>query len=417
MGIIGITSTAFRINVINYLMTKKLLSGIAIYLLSSAVFAETNLWERVELGGFARVVAGHLDESSATFEGYSNSISLSQQSLIAIQADVSISDTLSLSGQLLGHSSDERESGLEWLYLSYKPNQQWQFKLGKLRTPFFRYTDVIDVGYAYPWISPPQQVYSGFLFSNYEGVSTAYSFSVQDTNFDVEAYYGTYSGKFSRAGENIDIDVDEIKGAIVTLNRGNLNVRAAVTQSSDFFADFPGFDDFINILEFSGFNESADSLKFDGNATGYQASISYDTLDYFVSAEWVKIASDLFVVPQADAYYLTVGRNFYPFQVHLTYSTSSSSYKELENTIPIGISPQVDQLSFAYEQIVGGLPLFSLDSFTLGGRWDFHQNMSAKAEISILNGEPDENSYFDDFTDPSFNREAILYQVAIEWVF
>ncbi|MBF7074400.1 hypothetical protein ISG33_13420 [Glaciecola sp. MH2013] len=393
-------------------------------LVSSLLFAQHSfarasdeLSERFEFNGFARVVAGYLDESSATFQDYGNDIDLSQQSLIALQGEFRISDALSISSQLLAHSSAERDSGVEWLYLTYQPNNNWRFKLGKLRTPFFRYSDTIDVGFAYPWISPPQQVYSGFLFSNYEGVTGSYLFSYGGVNFDLEAYYGRYDGEITREDERVDLEADEIKGLIFSASKGNLTARISATQSSDFFADVPAFTQFSEILERAGFTENAESLRFNGKVTGYQANINYDTLDYFLAAEWTRIRSDLLVVPQVDAYYFTAGYNFYPFQIHASYSTSDTNNIVPVNQIPPGVSPQLDQISFVYEQITGNLPEYDLDSVTLGARWDFLHNMSAKAEITVLDGEPGQRSFYSEIADPSFDRKATLYQVAIEWVF
>ena len=59
------------------------------------------------------------------------------------------------------------ESGLEWLYLTYTPTTNLQIKIGKLRTPFFTMSDFSDVGFAYPWINPPQQVYDTYLFKTF----------------------------------------------------------------------------------------------------------------------------------------------------------------------------------------------------------------------------------------------------------
>jgi hypothetical protein len=383
--------------------------------LPSTAFADIS--DRIEISGFGRLIGGYLDDSDAKYEGYSNHLSFSQQSLFALQGDLEISETLSISAQLLAHSSSERDSGIEWLYLSYQPNQNWQFKAGKLRTSFFRFSDIIDVGFAYPWISPPQQVYSGFLFSNYEGVSATYRINANDINFDIEAYYGVYEGEFDREDEQVPIDVDEIKGIILNLSKGNLSFRASATQSSDFYADVPLFTQFSDALEFAGYKENADSLRFNGKAVGYQASINYDDLDYFFGAEWVKIASDLFVVPEVDAYYLTAGYNFYPFQFHASYSASQTSYNTAENLIPKGVDSGLDQLSFAYDQITQNLPLYDLDSVSIGFRWDFRHNMSAKADVTFLDGKPGESSFFTEINDPNFDRKATLYQIGLEWVF
>jgi len=380
-------------------------------------FASDSLSERIEFSGFARVIGGYLDDDRASYDAYSSSLDFSQQSLFALQSEFTFTDKLSVSGQLLAHSSDERESGLEWLYINYEPTQNWRFKLGKIRTPFFRYSDIIDVGFTYPWITPPQQVYSGFLFSNYEGLTATYRLSIDSVNLEFEAYKGSYEGEFSRAGEEVDISVDEIQGLIFTLNRGNLNARATIFESSDFFADVPEFTQFANALENAGFRENAESLRFNGKVRGYQTSINYDTLDYFVSAEWVKIASDLLVVPQLESYYVSAGYNFHPFQIHITYASSNSSYDTAQNLIPKGVDPQLDQLSFVYDQVTGNLPLYNLNSVTLGARWDFRHNMAAKAEVTFLDGKPGENSYFSEIIDSDFDRKAALYQFGVEWIF
>ena len=391
--------------------------GAILVLYTSLVPAtHADLADRVEFSGFARLVSGYLDTNKASYEGYSNSLSFSQQSLVALQSDITLSDTVSVSAQLLGHTGNKRESGLEWMYFSYQPSQHWQFKIGKLRTPFFRYSDVVDVGFAYPWISPPQQVYSAFLFSNYEGLSSSYSNSIGPFNVEIEGYYGSYDGDIKTPSGKV-LFKDEIVGLIFNINKGNFNARVSSIQSSDLNADVPGFAELAAALDQAGFPKNADSLRFDQGAKAYQANINYDTLDYFVAAEWVKITSKVLAVPNLDAYYVTAGYNFAPFQAHITYSVSRGSYSIEENTIPVGVSANLDQLSFTYDRIVEALPLDELDAVTLGLRWDFQHNFAAKAEITFLNGKLNQNSFYSSITDASFNREATLYQIGVEWVF
>jgi hypothetical protein len=380
-------------------------------------FASSDLSDRVEFSGFGRLIGGYLDENSANYDGYSDDLSFSQQSLFALQTDVTITETLSMSAQLLAHSSEKRESGIEWLYLSYEPSQNWRFKLGKLRTPFFRYSDVIDVGFAYPWILPPQQIYSGYLFSNYKGGSATYISNVDDLNFEFEAYYGKYEGDLNQDDNKVAIDVNGIFGAIFSINNGNFSARFSTFKSSDFSVDVPELTQFSNALESAGFIQNAESLRFDGSAMVYQASLNYDNLDYFFAAEGMKIVSDLLAVPKIDAYYFTAGYNFHPFQAHVTYSVSSSSYSTSDNLIPKGVNQQLDQLSFGYDQIIGSLPALSLNSLSLGLRWDFTRSIAAKAEITFLDGKPGVNSFYNNISDTGFNGKATLYQIGLEWVF
>jgi len=395
------------------------IAGLATVLCSLAApsFASTALSERIEFSGFGRLIGGYLDEKSVEYDGYSDNLSLSQQSLFALQTDVTVTEKLSLSAQLLAHSSEKRESGIEWLYLSYEPTQNWRFKLGKLRTPFFRYSDVIDVGFAYPWILPPQQVYTAYLFSNYEGSSATYISSFDDVTFELEAYYGRFDGDLNQDDRKVAVEVDALFGTILSINSGNFTTRLSVFNSSDFSVNIPELTQFSNVLESAGFIQNAESLRFDSSVTVYQAGFNYDNLDYFFAAEGMKIVSDLLAVPQVDSYYFTAGYNFHPLQAHVTYAVSNSSYNASDNLIPKGVNPQLDQLSFGYDQIISGLPALSLNSLSLGLRWDFTRGMAAKAEITFLDGKPGDNSFFNNVSDPYFNGKATLYQVGLEWVF
>ena len=119
--------------------------------------AETE--DKLQLSGFARVILGYLDDENAEYVGYDNSISANQQSLLGLQAEYLFNDELSVTGQVVGFTDDQRNSGLEWLYISYSPSNALQIKLGRQRIPFFNYSDSLDVGFAYPWLTLPQQFY------------------------------------------------------------------------------------------------------------------------------------------------------------------------------------------------------------------------------------------------------------------
>ena len=378
--------------------------------------AYADLQDRIEFSGFGRVVGGYLDTNKATYEGYANTLSFSQESLLALQSDVKINDTLSFSAQLLGHADSERESGLEWMYLTYQPSPNWQFKAGKLRTPFFHYSDVVDIGFSYPWVSPPQEIYTEFLFSNYEGISSSYSNNAMEFNFEIEGYFGAYKGSISTSQETVSIN-DEILGLILHINKGNFNARVSGIKSVKFDADVPSFKALASVFRQAGFEAEADDLRLDKESSAYQASVTYDTLDYFLLAEWVKATSKVLAIPSVNAYYLTAGYNFAPFQAHITYSVSSNNYSVRENTIPTGVSAQLDELSQAYGLIIDRLYLNELDSIKLGLRWDFKHNFAVKTEITFLNGTPNQRSFYSDIVDSNFDRNATLYQFAIEWVF
>jgi hypothetical protein len=387
--------------------THYLLPGLALLSLLPVkdALSATRVTEDFEVSGFARVVGGYLDDADLNFEGYSNELSFSEQSLIAVQGEYAITPKLTLAAQLLAHSGEDRDSGIEWLYLNYEASDQWRFKLGKLRTPFFNFSDVIDVGYAYPWITPPQQLYGAFLFSNYEGGSITYRFATEEANVDVELFAGQYDDDVFNAGEKIDVDVELMWGVIAKAQFEKLELRAAYLASDEFFADLPGISELSNTFAALGFQNNANVLSFDGSADSYQFSATYNDINYSATFEYAVIESDVYFVPKIESYYLTLAYYLGDVQLYGSYSTSNNDYDTVTNEIPFGLSPQLDTLAFTFDTVVNSAP------------WDFRPNMALKTEVTFLRGEEAQQSFFQILNPASTNRDATLYQVAWEWIF
>lgn len=365
------------------------------------------------------MVAGYLDTDQAYFEGYGNKVSFSEKSLLGLQADYALTGTVSVSGQVLLHSDESRGSGLEWLYLSYEPNANWQFKAGRLRTPYLQYSDVFDVGYAYPWISPPRQLYGSYLFfPRYEGGNARYQFNIDDVYFGLEGYYGSFSDDIEASGESFHLEVKEMYGGIAEISYRGWQLRGATFISADVEADIAGLGELTGGLKAAGFDDLADYFSLTGRVDAYLVGISYDSLDWFMSAEYVDVESTINILAGIENYYVTLGRYFGDYQLLVTYAKSNQILGELNNTIPVGLDPQLDMLYYGVEQLQARFPTDVLDSVTLTGRWDFRPGMALKAEVTFLDGEPGKTSLFElKAGSENFDRQAVLYQFGLEWVF
>lgn len=389
--------------------------ALCMYLTATGISAQEA--ERFALSGFARVIGGGVDTSDAYFEGYDNSISFSEKSLIGVQADYRLSETLSASAQLLLHSDSNRDSGVEWAYLAYEPANNLQFLVGKLRTPYLKYSDVIDVGFAYPWLSAPQQVYSSYLFfSNFEGAIARYQFNIDDVYIGVEGYFGGFDADFESSGESYNVSVDAMYGGVVEVNYGGWQLRGATLSTEEVNADVLGIHQLVSGLNQAGFAEIADFFSLDGSADTYIMGLSYDSLDWFFSAESMKVNSEIAVLAGLNNYYVTVGTYYNDYQFAVTFAHSRQSLSVFENTIPVGIDPQLDMLANGVDALYSSLPSDDLDSVTFTSRWNYSTSLAVKAEVTLLDGKEGKTSQFEIIND-DFNRKATLYQVGVEWVF
>jgi hypothetical protein len=136
---------------------------LAVYVFSCILCFKVSA-QQPEFSGFSRLVTGATIGDDAKYGEHHDDFTFKADSLIGLQLDIELFSNLSATAQLLGTLDEHKDSGLEWLYLNYTPTTSTSIKLGQLRTSFFTYSDVLDVGYAYHWIKPPEEVYAFFSF-------------------------------------------------------------------------------------------------------------------------------------------------------------------------------------------------------------------------------------------------------------
>ena len=368
-----------------------------------------------KVSGFGRIVGGYLDTSDAAYLDYSDEIQFDSQSLAAIQADWQATDKFSVTTQLLAHSNSDTKSGIEWLYLTYQLNDNWQIRAGKQRTPFFHYSDVRNVGFAYHWINPPQQLYNGVLFPTYEGVNVNYRIGNEEIQASIEAYLGSFNDEYEIADLIIKPDVTNLHGFIGRISRQNLQFTLAFHRG-DIDVTLQELEDFRTILQSAGYSMSADSLSPEGKVEVLTAGLSYHNFDYFVEAEVMKLVGEPSAFPDMLSAYLTTGIYSPPMTYHVTVATSTASYPDPINEIPLGLAPELDYLSTTYESIFDQFYRDSLNSLAIGIRYDFNAHFAIKGDVSLLRGKDQERAFFE-VKNANFDNSATLYQVALEWVF
>lgn len=396
---------------------ERLVSGVALIclgLVSAAANAENG---KLELSGFGRIVAGFIDDPNVSFEGYENRVSLNEQTLLALQADYHLLDNLTITTQALAHTSSERDSGIEWLYVSYVPHSNWLIKGGRMRTPFYHYSDVIDVGFAYPWISPPQQLYSSFLFYQYDGASVIHNFAMGNISGSIEGYYGSFNGDTQLQEKRYRTNIDGLTGVVLnTSYNTNWRFRASYVNA-DFAVDLAEITSFANQLRNFGFVQSADSLTMQGEFDIYQVGLALDELDYNLAWEWMKIASNTVLAPNIESYYVQGGMVFQSLTVHLTYADLSTTPSTQATDIPVGVSPALDQLYYAYQSIFSQTQAADLESITLGLRWDAGVNVAFKAEVTQYRGGLGISTFQPVANANEFDERVNVYQFGMEFVF
>jgi hypothetical protein len=125
-----------------------------------------------------------------------NTVGFTNDSRIGIQLAGKINRELSVTGQLLARGNFENwDVAADWAFVSYRATDTVTIRGGKLKLTTFLVSDYIEVGYAYPWIRPPQEVYSGNPITTMSGVDTLVRFNFGDYSLLFQPYYGVSRGE------------------------------------------------------------------------------------------------------------------------------------------------------------------------------------------------------------------------------
>lgn len=372
--------------------------------------------DKVNISGFARLVGGYLDENFAEYQGYDNSLTFSPDSLLGLKGEYRYNDKLSFVAQGIFTESSLRKSGFDWLYVSYKPSTDWQFDFGRYRTPFFEYSEVINVGFAYPWVIPPQTTYVNALFASIDGARATYLFNIDKFNFSLSAFGGQFDSNIFNVENSTTVDTDLLTGINLRMSTDNFRSRISYV-SGDFDIEINDLTQLQNILKSYNFDNTAKDIEIKGNVDIYQFSAAYETLDYFALTEATLITGDSKLIADIESYNLTLGL----FHNNFTYYTSASKLRttnpSITNEVPQGISPQLNFLNETVNKLINGRLNEDVDIVSIGIRWDIKSNLAFKAEVDMLKGKEGQRSTFSRIDEDNFNNYATLYLFSVDWLF
>ncbi|SFB89523.1 hypothetical protein [Pseudoalteromonas denitrificans] len=359
--------------------------------------------QEVQFSGFTRLVTGASINDKTPYEEHHGDFSFKPDSLIGLQLDVPINKTFSATAQILGTRDKHKNSGLEWLYLSYTPNASTNIKLGQLRTSFFTYSDVLDVGFAYHWIKPPEEVYASFFFSHFDGINLQHHIVNKTFTTKIEAFYGKFNDEVSFSDQTFTPDVENFTGLVLTTEFNALSIRAAYSQANVSIKD-DNLMPLITTLHQLNQSTAAQALLIDDKMKYYQLSINYDAFDYFIKTEWLSLKHDLHLIGEGTSYYISTGYQLNDYTFHLTYADRDDNFSRKLPSLSLPSTPSLKPLISTYNGIQAELIEADQNSWSLGVRWDLKSDLALKAELKR--------------THYSFTHNNVnVLMLALDWVF
>lgn len=354
---------------------------------------------------------------------YDEQIDLDYNSLLGLQGIVKFNDKFSFVSQFLAGGEDnwdvDRESW-KLFYLNYEITPGLSIKAGRFLNDVFFLSRYKAVGYAYPWIRPPRELYALAAFDDISGIGVQYNYNnFESVNLILHSSYTKDSRdsmgfKFSTESKILNLSVankdDTLEARFgFSTTTGSHNKRELYGEYYSEILVRMGFPAFLadstaqTIVAEDWFDSANTSIEF------YSLGLRYEDHNILVLAEYAfnEIAEDN--GPSSESYYLTLGYQVNKFQPHITYSRHSwtdmyDKYFSAENPANVPYEALVNtvyNLAYGYEQkrIIYGL------------RYDPMRNLALKAEIHKIyaNGG---RGYF-----PLPMDREYLYMLSLNYVF
>ncbi|WP_127020795.1 porin [Rheinheimera mangrovi] len=333
----------------------------------------------IDINGFASIKGGMALSNDDTLYGYDDDFSFKNESLAALQVKSDLGDKLSVTAQLLGRGADDWDVKFEWAFLSYDLTDTLRVNAGRLRTPFYKYSDFRDVGYAYDWSRVPQSVY-GLGFDNIEGASLYHTTTLGNFDSSLQFIVGSYDGDAAIGSSAADAQIENITGIAWELGQDGYSFRLAyLTGKTTFYVD--QLDSPAGLYaQLTGFGLGAlakDLDIVDESSSFAGIGFNIDKNDWLVVSEITKATVNDSFISDQESYYISIGHRFDTITPYVSFEKEDNKAK---TEIYAGV-PTASPIFAPVAGLVNSLET-ERNSINVGVRYDFHPSAAFKAQYT-----------------------------------
>jgi hypothetical protein len=373
----------------------------------------------ITMSGFLSVGGGLVDDkNSVSYGGYSEEDFTLNKNLLGLQITGTVAENITATAQLIAKSADNYKVDSQWAYLTWQATNNTKVRVGRLRTPFYMYSDFLDVGYSYAWISPPREVYY-LPFNNVNGIDFYTSTTLGIFDASVQGYFGGFDDELDFNGVPATSKTRNQMGLAATLGKDWWTLRAAY-HVADLWVDVSKaplsatttMGGFASTLTAFGFSKNAQKLLVEDDSVSFaEIGLNIDTGKFVAAVEHVEFSADDTLLSKNIREYVMGGVRFGDWLIHLTYSKSKDEASHPESGIPSGVALPVvgsSNVLIGTLQAIAASQVAKRNVVTFGTRWDLASSTALKFQFDSV-----------DDTDPTSHkkRDQKVISVALQTVF
>ena len=327
--------------------------------------------------------------------GISHDLSFEKDTRFGLQVSSDIAENMSVVAQILGRGDrDNFNAIIEWAYIDYEFHETTSLHVGKIKQPVYLVNDYVEVGYAYPWIRPPQEVY---LVNNplntVNGIELLFQMPVGPGTLSFQPYLGSNRELIPNA-QGAYFEAENIYGADLKYSGRGYTVHGSAFQ--------------CNVATTGGFtvpaanNMMGADLAVNMNGTGdckvMAAGFTFDLANVVMYAEWTKrTTTEGLSRPFGDTegYYATIGYRFGKFLPHITFAGITGKASTYGLTTGEGAVTEAPGGSQFPPGASFNFPIPVQTSITAGLRYEVNDSAALKFEYMVVDVNQDQNDLAD----------------------
>jgi len=359
-----------------------------------AVLASTSA-QAIQFDGFMTAGAAiHDDDKGNVYigslgdRGITEDLTFETDTRFGLQISSDVTEDMSVVAQLLGTGVNGNFNAvIEWAYIDYEAADYANIHVGKIKQPVYLVNDYVEVGYAYPWIRPPAEVYyQNNPLNTVNGIELLLQFPVGPGTLSFQPYLGSNRDDIPNA-QGAFFEAENIYGMDIKYSGRGYTVHASNFRCE--VKTFGGFE-----IPDSAFGPLSVDLNGKGDCNVTAAGLNLDMANIVVYAEWTKRTTDETLsraFGDQDAGYLTLGYRFGKWLPHITYAVIDGEASTVglttgDGAITGSMLPAGASLNF---------PVAIQSSITAGLRYEVNDSAALKIEYQVVSVEDDQQTLGD----------------------
>ena len=360
--------------------------------------------------------------------GITDDVTFETDTRFGLQISSEVSDDMSVVAQILGTGvADNFNAIIEWAYIDYELFDVASIHVGKIKQPVYLVNDYVEVGYAYPWIRPPSEVY--YLnnpLNTINGLELLLQFPIGKGTLSFQPYIGSNRDDIPNAGgaffeaENIyGIDV-KYSGSGYTAHVSNFHCNRVDTTGS------------LTAVPAGPFGSVNINLNGSGECNVTSAGFNLDLSNVVVYAEWQeRTTTKELSRPFGDqeAFYVTLGYRFGKFLPHITFASIDGESSSFGLATDNGAISGGNLAGAPAGSRSANFPVAIQTSITAGLRYEVNDSAALKIEYQIIDVEDNPSDLADanqqvnyglfnaNFNNPPPDGKVGIISVALDVIF